>query len=126
MPVPVSSTSESLSINVTVSIGVAVYPEHGSSQEVLEAADDALYAAKAAGRDTARLAGTPAGPRGRRRSARRGDTEPLLRVISDDPDPDSAPDRVPGPATERPAAPPPPVSGGESHRPHRPPRPGGG
>jgi diguanylate cyclase (GGDEF)-like protein len=45
------------SIPVTVSIGVAVFPEHGKTvQEVLRAADDALYAAKNAGRDTYRLA----------------------------------------------------------------------
>jgi diguanylate cyclase (GGDEF)-like protein len=44
-------------INVTVSIGVAVYPEHGSTgAAVLEAADIALYAAKAAGRDACRVA----------------------------------------------------------------------
>ncbi|MFC8299195.1 diguanylate cyclase [Micromonospora orduensis] len=42
---------------VTVSVGIAVYPDHGSTgREVLEAADDALYAAKAAGRDTYRVA----------------------------------------------------------------------
>jgi two-component system, cell cycle response regulator len=47
-------------INVSVSIGVAVYPDHGTSgPRVLEAADDALYAAKAAGRDTYRLARSP-------------------------------------------------------------------
>jgi diguanylate cyclase (GGDEF)-like protein len=46
-------------IPVTVSIGVAVYPDHGpTGAAVLEAADDALYAAKAAGRDTFRLAGS--------------------------------------------------------------------
>ncbi|GAA2610204.1 hypothetical protein GCM10010399_46250 [Dactylosporangium fulvum] len=45
-------------IPVTVSIGIAVYPDHGSTgQAVLEAADDALYAAKAGGRDTFRVAG---------------------------------------------------------------------
>ena len=45
------------SIPVTVSIGVAVFPEHGKTvQEVLQAADDALYAAKNGGRDTCRLA----------------------------------------------------------------------
>jgi two-component system cell cycle response regulator len=45
------------SIPVTVSIGVAVFPEHGKTvQEVLQAADDALYAAKNGGRDTYRLA----------------------------------------------------------------------
>ncbi|PRY28440.1 sensor domain-containing diguanylate cyclase [Pseudosporangium ferrugineum] len=45
-------------VPITVSIGIAVYPEHGSTaQQVLDAADDALYAAKNAGRDTFRLAG---------------------------------------------------------------------
>ncbi|MET0424012.1 MAG: diguanylate cyclase, partial [Actinoplanes sp.] len=47
-------------IPVTVSIGVAVYPEHGATAEqVLNAADEALYAAKNAGRDTYRRAGEP-------------------------------------------------------------------
>ncbi|HEX2772828.1 MAG TPA: GGDEF domain-containing protein, partial [Micromonosporaceae bacterium] len=45
------------SVSVTVSIGIAVYPDHGATaQQVLDAADAALYAAKAAGRDTYRLA----------------------------------------------------------------------
>jgi diguanylate cyclase (GGDEF)-like protein len=53
-------------IPITVSIGVAVFPEHGAdAQRVLQAADDALYAAKKAGRDTYRLAdpavGVPTG-----------------------------------------------------------------
>lgn len=44
-------------IAISVSIGIAVFPEHGdSAQEVLDAADEALYAAKNAGRDTYRLA----------------------------------------------------------------------
>ncbi|GIF24355.1 diguanylate cyclase (GGDEF)-like protein [Actinoplanes tereljensis] len=44
-------------ISITVSIGVAVFPEHGAdARRVLDAADDALYAAKNAGRDTYRLA----------------------------------------------------------------------
>jgi two-component system cell cycle response regulator len=44
-------------IPISVSIGIAVYPDHGSTaQQVLDAADDALYAAKDAGRDTCRLA----------------------------------------------------------------------
>jgi diguanylate cyclase (GGDEF)-like protein len=56
-PVVVSSGPEQQRVDVTVSIGVAVYPEHGSiGTAVLEAADDALYAAKAAGRDTYRVA----------------------------------------------------------------------
>ncbi len=44
-------------IPISVSIGIAVYPDHaGNAQDLLDAADDALYAAKAAGRDTYRLA----------------------------------------------------------------------
>ncbi|MBQ1072825.1 diguanylate cyclase [Micromonospora sp. C31] len=46
-----------VAIGVTVSIGIAVHPDHGGTgQQVLDAADDALYAAKAAGRDTWRIA----------------------------------------------------------------------
>jgi len=42
---------------ITVSIGVAVFPRHAlTGTEVLDAADEALYAAKAAGRDTFVLA----------------------------------------------------------------------
>ena len=52
-----------LRVPVTVSIGVAVYPDNGSTAAaVLGAADDALYAAKAAGRDTYRLARRPTRP----------------------------------------------------------------
>ncbi|MFY1675050.1 diguanylate cyclase [Plantactinospora sp. WMMB334] len=44
-------------VSVTVSIGVAVYPDHAASgPHLLVAADEALYAAKAAGRDTYRMA----------------------------------------------------------------------
>jgi diguanylate cyclase (GGDEF)-like protein len=46
-----------LRIPVTVSIGIAVFPDHGGTGvAVLEAADDALYVAKADGRDTYRVA----------------------------------------------------------------------
>ncbi|MFJ6199767.1 diguanylate cyclase [Micromonospora sp. NPDC092111] len=49
-------------ITVSVSIGIAVYPDHASTgQEVLDAADEALYAAKGAGRDGYRV--TTARPR---------------------------------------------------------------
>jgi diguanylate cyclase (GGDEF)-like protein len=49
-------------VPVTVSIGVAVFPDHGpNGLAVLAAADDALYAAKAAGRDTYRVAGERTG-----------------------------------------------------------------
>jgi diguanylate cyclase (GGDEF)-like protein len=56
-------TAASVRIAVTVSVGIAVYPDHGSTaQQVLDAADDALYAAKAAGRDTYRVAPAPVRP----------------------------------------------------------------
>jgi two-component system cell cycle response regulator len=52
-----------LSIDVTVSIGIAVYPEHAlTPRAVLDAADSALYAAKAAGRDTYRTAQAASAP----------------------------------------------------------------
>ncbi|MFR9777077.1 diguanylate cyclase [Micromonospora sp. MS34] len=62
-PVPVvGHGGEPVRVPVTVSIGVAVYPDHAATgQQVLDAADDALYAAKAAGRDGYRLA-RPAEP----------------------------------------------------------------
>ena len=45
-----------ISVSISVSIGIAVYPEHGGTvQQVLDAADDALYAAKNAGRNTCRV-----------------------------------------------------------------------
>jgi diguanylate cyclase (GGDEF)-like protein len=44
-------------IPITVSVGIAVFPQHGTSVTTLvERADDALYAAKSAGRDTWRMA----------------------------------------------------------------------
>ncbi|WP_347404886.1 diguanylate cyclase [Micromonospora sp. WMMD1102] len=44
-------------VSVTVSIGVAVYPDHAvTGPQLLVAADEALYAAKAAGRDTYQMA----------------------------------------------------------------------
>jgi diguanylate cyclase (GGDEF)-like protein len=53
-------TGEQLPVAVTVSIGIAVFPDHGlTPSAVLDAADDALYAAKAAGRDTHRMAPDP-------------------------------------------------------------------
>jgi diguanylate cyclase (GGDEF)-like protein len=46
-----------LPLRITTSIGIAVYPEHAvTPHALLDAADDALYAAKAAGRDTFRVA----------------------------------------------------------------------
>ncbi|WP_433284947.1 diguanylate cyclase [Micromonospora sp. CA-244673] len=60
-PVPVDGhAGEPVRVPVTVSIGIAVYPDHAAGgQQVLDAADDALYAAKAAGRDGYRLARAP-------------------------------------------------------------------
>ncbi|OLB65692.1 MAG: hypothetical protein AUI10_05825 [Actinobacteria bacterium 13_2_20CM_2_72_6] len=55
--VPIGVPGTGRCISVTVSIGIAVYPEQGATgPAVLEVADEALYAAKAAGRDTHRLA----------------------------------------------------------------------
>ena len=49
-----------LQLTVTVSIGVAVFPRHGQAPGALvRAADEALYAAKAAGRDHWRTAAEP-------------------------------------------------------------------
>ncbi|BEL11266.1 hypothetical protein Q0Z83_094570 [Actinoplanes sichuanensis] len=68
-PVPVDPRRPGLAdrIPISVSIGIAVFPEHGATaQDVLDAADEALYAAKNAGRDTYRLAErvSPALPEG--------------------------------------------------------------
>ena len=55
---PVAGPTGSGEVTVTVSIGVAVFPRHArTGVEVLDAADQALYAAKDAGRDTFVLAG---------------------------------------------------------------------
>ncbi|MFC0004743.1 GGDEF domain-containing protein [Micromonospora siamensis] len=63
-PIPVDGHGGApVPVPVTVSIGIAVYPDHATNgQRVLDAADDALYAAKAAGRDTWRLAEPGARP----------------------------------------------------------------
>ncbi|KAB1909260.1 diguanylate cyclase [Micromonospora sp. AMSO31t] len=60
-PVPVAGhAGEPVRVPVTVSIGIAVYPDHAAGgQQVLDAADDALYAAKAAGRDGYLVARAP-------------------------------------------------------------------
>jgi diguanylate cyclase (GGDEF)-like protein len=59
MTIPASASGEETTVDVTVSLGVAVFPEHGEDgAAVLSAADEALYAAKAAGRDTWRVATT--------------------------------------------------------------------
>ncbi len=47
---------------LTMSIGVAAYPQHGATGEsLLRAADEALYRAKAEGRDRVIVAGTREG-----------------------------------------------------------------
>ncbi len=53
-----NGTTPDLSIPITVSIGIAVFPRHAlNGTDILDAADEALYGAKAAGRDTFVLAG---------------------------------------------------------------------
>jgi diguanylate cyclase (GGDEF)-like protein len=47
---------------ISVSVGMAVYPEHGSnSEDLLRVADEALYQAKAQGKNRAALAGKQSG-----------------------------------------------------------------
>ena len=47
---------DQIEIRATLSLGIAVYPQHGAtSQDVLTAADDALYQAKAKGRNSSSL-----------------------------------------------------------------------
>jgi two-component system, cell cycle response regulator len=78
-------SARTLHIPVTVSIGIAVFPDHGGTgAAVLDAADDALYVAKADGRDTYRVAGLP----------------PLVPTSS----------ALPAPAPASPAAPAPPAA----------------
>ncbi|WP_344319090.1 sensor domain-containing diguanylate cyclase, partial [Actinocatenispora thailandica] len=108
VPIAAPDGREPWEIQVTVSVGIAVYPDHGGTgQEVLDAADDALYAAKAAGRDTWRLA---AG-----RTRRRGSQPGSVTPAHDTPDDARAPDRAPRPGGA-------PVS---DDTPDRAPRPGG-
>ena len=49
---PFTADGTEVPLTVTVSIGGAVYPEHGAtSRDLIQAADRALYSAKAGGRD---------------------------------------------------------------------------
>ena len=51
-----------LELRATISIGVAIYPQHGSnSDEIIRAADSAMYAAKQAGRNTVCVQPMPPG-----------------------------------------------------------------
>jgi diguanylate cyclase (GGDEF)-like protein len=57
-------------LRVTASLGVAVFPEHGETMdELVAASDEALYAAKKAGRD--RIATASAGPGTRQATSER-------------------------------------------------------
>lgn len=59
-PFSISGPKGPHAVLVTASIGVAVFPRHASTGDsLLEAADQALYAAKEAGRNTFVLAGVP-------------------------------------------------------------------
>ncbi|MEH0973595.1 diguanylate cyclase [Micromonospora sp. CPCC 205546] len=89
-----------VAIGVTVSIGIAVHPDHGGTgQQVLDAADDALYAAKAAGRDTWRIAQERTGPPAREIPV------PAAAVTPEDGMPRAGAPRQPGRARPEPADP---------------------
>ncbi|HEY1179677.1 MAG TPA: diguanylate cyclase, partial [Phytomonospora sp.] len=55
-PLPPAADGTTRTVPVTISMGIAIFPDHGETgADVLAAADEALYAAKAAGRDTYRV-----------------------------------------------------------------------
>ncbi len=55
--------SEGLSLKFTVSIGVAIFPDHaGSKQEIIDAADQAMYDAKRSTRNSVTIASGPSAP----------------------------------------------------------------
>ena len=63
--IDVSSLGAKAPQQITVSIGVAVYPDHGANpQDLLKKADQALYAAKTAGRNRVCIAETTNGKEG--------------------------------------------------------------
>jgi diguanylate cyclase (GGDEF)-like protein len=75
-----ASPSASGWIPITVSIGVAVFPRHGlTAIELLDAADQALYAAKDAGRDTFAVAPLTAAT-GRRDPSTGGELTPTSQA----------------------------------------------
>ncbi|HWH00206.1 MAG TPA: diguanylate cyclase [Pilimelia sp.] len=74
---PAGGTDPQPRVAVSVSIGIAVYPHHATTaQQVLDAADGALYAAKAAGRDTYRVAAAGAPPAAEELGVRAGAATP--------------------------------------------------
>ncbi|MEU4772127.1 diguanylate cyclase, partial [Micromonospora sp. NPDC023644] len=119
-----------VAIGVTVSIGIAVHPDHGGTgQQVLDAADDALYAAKAAGRDTWRIAEVRAGPPAREIPVPAAAVTPedgLPRAgaprqpVRTRPEPGDPADAVPGSAPAGPDPVRPGPCGGASSGPHPP------
>ncbi|GIH12556.1 GGDEF domain-containing protein [Rugosimonospora africana] len=81
-------------VPVTVSVGVAMFPDNGATgAAVMEAADDALYAAKAAGRNTWRSAAVPADPAA-------GAASDLVAGLPAEPVAGAAPGQVTGTAAE--------------------------
>lgn len=61
-PYRLAPNGEALDAQVGASIGAAIYPQHGATRDsLIQAADDAMYAAKRSGKNSGQLAGTQRG-----------------------------------------------------------------
>jgi diguanylate cyclase (GGDEF)-like protein len=59
---PLELQDEGITLAIHASIGISLYPEHGETpQELVEAADEAMYASKNAGRNACTIAPLPDG-----------------------------------------------------------------
>ena len=61
-PYQLTANGDAFEARVGASIGAAVYPQHGATRDsLIQAADDAMYAAKRAGKNSGQLAVTQRG-----------------------------------------------------------------